>query len=96
MVATTGGVTNGGRVGHFDPAAGHCGAIVASEDSTSSGFGEDEIVSSNRETMTNPAMTAPTITIIGKQSKFQSGKSANFKVLVVSILPVTGQEKFGV
>jgi hypothetical protein len=59
-------------LGHFDPVAGHRGAIVASDGSTSSGFGDEEIVSSSKETMTNPAMTAPTITTSDKQSKCQS------------------------
>ncbi len=59
-------------VGHSDPARGHCGAVVTSGCSASSGFGDDEIVSRSRETMTNPAMTAPTTTHFVKQLTCQS------------------------
>ena len=40
-----------------------------SECSVSSGLGDDEIVSSSSETMTNPAMTAPIITALLMQVK---------------------------
>ena len=66
---------------HFDPSRGQCGATVASGGSASSVFGDDEIVSNSNETMSNPAMAAPMITLIEVQLEGHmrgAGSAASF------------------